>query len=114
MILSSWVASLRLRLFSVADSLCRLALATLVYDEVMRDACEPGAELAVRLIAVRTDCHNGTREGFLEEIVGLIAVLHQEQDVGIDIVLVTFKQHVERTVIAFLVQFGQLMVGHCR
>ena len=107
------VQSLGLHLV-LADGLCRLAFAALVNNEVMRDACEPGAELSARLILVAADGNDGTLERVLEEVVGCIAVLYQKKNVGIDIRLMPLEQNIERTIIAVFIQYDQLMVGHCR
>ena len=91
-----------------------LAFAALVYDEVVCDACEPCAELSVRLVLMRTDGYDGTLECVLEEIVGNVAVFHQKEDIGINVRLMTSEEDVKSTVVTCFVQFDQLMVGHCR
>ena len=76
-------------------------------------ADEPCAELTRRLVAVAADGDYRPRERLLEDVVGDVALVHEEEYVGIYIRLVSAQYRVECTVVAFLIQLDQLIVGHC-
>ena len=53
-----------------------LALAALIYNEIVRDTRKPSTELAARLVLVTANGNDGTLERVLKEVVGNFAILY--------------------------------------
>ena len=78
-----------------ANSLCGLNLAALVENEIVSDACEPCAELAICLVFVAAYGYDGSLERVLEEVVGHIRVFYQKEYIGIDVRLMSGEQNIK-------------------
>jgi hypothetical protein len=83
----------------------------MVHAEIVCDTHGPGQEFTFLGVAPSTDRVNDLDEHVLEDVLGKVLVLYEEEDRGVQFVLVADHEYFERIQVAVLEILDQLMVG---
>lgn len=93
------------------DVLCILLLAIDVGYQIVGNAEQEAEETAFLVVVTRLDGHNDFRERILEEVFRQFTILHDEVNVGVQLVLVAEQQFVKRLIDTLCVEGDELIVG---
>src|SRR5574344_83344 len=97
--------------FIVGDEFVRWSGAIVVNEMIVYNAHHPRGKFAILGILPILDTHYNLDKDILKEIFCKFLVFDRIKKVGEYLLFVSFQQCVERTVIAFLIQTNQLLVG---